>query len=235
MLHDPTYRANALALAYSNNRLLVLHKPLGYDVSAGEVARMHALFATNISDFIVDFAADIDNNGEIDTLPDTAGGLAYPAGTSTAGTPGDPGQVDSRGRAYPAIPAGAIVWYSSPEFVNYPGSPRGYDSNKPLVFDGSTGVPPTAAWGANSTTGPSYYATPYFNPTGQSYAKYAFIWRHDDTQSWAGAGNLNNSKWPYLLRIRYRLHDKDARLGSGLDGVVEPGKWFEQIVKVNRP
>lgn len=55
---------------------------------------------------------------------------------------------------------------------------------------------------------------------------HAYIFRHDDI-------NL----WPYLLRIRYRLHDpKGELMGQSADGTkTESGKWFETIIKVNRP
>ena len=38
--------------------------------------------------------------------------------------------------------------------------------------------------------------------------------------------------WPYLLRIRYRLHDGAGRL-AGADSV--QGIWFEQVLRVDRP
>ena len=44
-----------------------------------------------------------------------------------------------------------------------------------------------------------------------------------------------NSTWPYLIRIRYRLHDSRGSLQSNLNGNTVLGKWFEQIIKVNRP
>jgi prepilin-type N-terminal cleavage/methylation domain-containing protein len=52
-----------------------------------------------------------------------------------------------------------------------------------------------------------------------------YIFRHDDI-----------TNWPYLLRIRYHLHDpKGELLGTGEDGLSStPGKWFEVIVKVPR-
>ncbi|MCX8018585.1 MAG: polysulfide reductase NrfD, partial [Rhodocyclaceae bacterium] len=57
---------------------------------------------------------------------------------------------------------------------------------------------------------------PYYKPAGLA----AFVWRHDDD------GKNFNSKWPYLIRIRYRLHDPDGRLASGT-GTPESGRWFE--------
>lgn len=166
---------------------------------AWQIAQMHGLLAENVSDFIVEFAGDLDNNGKIDTLPDgSQPGIAYPAGT------------DSFGRPYAAIPSGQIIWYTARNFANYPGGPNGYDSTKPLLFFPS----------------PSAYS-PYVDDPDLANATAAFVWRHDDD-------DRTNSKWPYLIRIRYRLHDPDGRLTSG-SGTPESGRWFEQIIKVNRP
>ncbi len=49
----------------------------------------------------------------------------------------------------------------------------------------------------------------------------AFVFRH-------GPGQTN---WPYLIRIRYRLHDARGEIANQ-DG--ELGRWFEQIMVVNR-
>lgn len=77
-------------------------------------------------------------------------------------------------------------------------------------------------------------------------ASTAFVWRHDAPAS-----------WPYLIRIRYRLHDGRGRLTTTQDtnvdqdlqrtnpvvtydgqstGQVEPtvGRWFEVVIPVNR-
>jgi len=40
------------------------------------------------------------------------------------------------------------------------------------------------------------------------------------------------TNWPHLIRIRYRLHDARGRYAESTDGA--SGKWFEQIIKVNR-
>jgi len=56
-------------------------------------------------------------------------------------------------------------------------------------------------------------------------ASYMHIWRHNSPDS-----------WPYLIRIRYRMHDPNGELTDKNDstGNVEPGKWFEQIIRVRR-
>ncbi len=51
----------------------------------------------------------------------------------------------------------------------------------------------------------------------------AWVFRHDD---------IEDSSWPHLLRIRYRVHDREARLTGPGD---EPGRWFEQVIRVTRP
>ncbi len=181
------------------------------NLAAWQVAQMHGLLASNVSDFIVDFAADLDNdvNNTIDTNP------LYVAGN------------DVHGRAYAAIPAGAITWYTSPRFANTPGTAN-YDSLEPLTLAANAGWPAGTPY--SSTNGPYYGAAGHANANGGAY-----VFRHDDTQAWV-SGDPNNSKWPYLLRIRYRMHDKDSLLTAGqAAGTLAPGRWQELIVPVNRP
>ena len=49
----------------------------------------------------------------------------------------------------------------------------------------------------------------------------AFVWEHNTV--------ISQAEWPYLIRIRYRLHDDRGHL-VGADG--EPGRWHEVIVRV---
>ncbi len=186
-------------------------------LAAWQVAQMHGLLASNVSDFIVDFAADINNDGLIDTLPDNGGGY-YDDGTSP----------DLFDRNYAPIPAGSIVWYTSPRFANYRGGTNGYDSTEPLTLSADT----------NWASGTPYSSVngPYHNAAGVANANGgAFVFRHDDTQAWT-TGDPNSSKWPYMLRIRYRMHDKDSLLTAGqAAGTLAPGRWQEIILKVNRP
>lgn len=44
----------------------------------------------------------------------------------------------------------------------------------------------------------------------------------------------SNKWWPYMIRVRYRLHDGDGSFGSvdSVSGERIAGKWFEQIIAV---
>ena len=73
--------------------------------------------------------------------------------------------------------------------------------------------------GSYDSSQPTTYAAPtgytYYDPSYQ-----AFVWRHDDTVH-----------WPFLIRIRYRMHDSQGRVTSGQK---VQGMWFEHIIKVPR-
>ena len=163
--------------------------PGGNPLSSRQIAQMHPYLAGNVTDFIVEFAADRDNDDEIDL---------YTAGPKQ----------------------GEIIWY---------------DAN--FEADGDAQMP---TW-----TGGDAIAIPTHDPTDKDYVA-AFVFRHDDTG--------DNSYWPYLIRIRYRLGDDDGDVGRRIsgdqdgrdndgDGTVdeadeasistfEPGRWFERIIKV---
>jgi hypothetical protein len=75
------------------------------------------------------------------------------------------------------------------------------------------------------------------SPMGTSGGKVIYVFRHDQPH-----------QWPYLVRIRYRLHDKRGDLQGSFspEDEVPPdpnndnkigtnyGRWFEQIIRVNR-
>ncbi|MFN3165858.1 MAG: type II secretion system protein J [Phycisphaeraceae bacterium] len=83
----------------------------------------------------------------------------------------------------------------------------------------------------------------------------AFVFRVDDVKQFDSNDPAGGSScWPYLIRIRYRLHDTRGRLTSndpgaltdGIDnngdGAVDEadedqisGRWYEHIIKVPRP
>lgn len=109
---------------------------------------------------------------------------------------------------------------------------------------------------AATFTGATPAFTPYDNSTAPVLASHAFVFRHDDDQAWVtgvATPAAYGSQWPYMIRIRYRIHDPrgasvhtdDTRLtdgidNNGVDGVDDsaesrvPGQWFEQIIKVRR-
>lgn len=83
----------------------------------------------------------------------------------------------------------------------------------------------------------------------------AFVFRVDDVKRFDSSDLAGGSScWPYLIRIRYRLHDTRGRLTSndpgaltdGIDnngdGTIDEigedqisGRWYEHIIKVPRP
>ncbi|MHB1157060.1 MAG: PulJ/GspJ family protein [Phycisphaerales bacterium] len=86
-----------------------------------------------------------------------------------------------------------------------------------ITWYGIDNMPPTGAGGfdaAGTTEAP-------YRDIVNAGTDVRFIFRHGDS--------ANN--WPYLIRIRYRLVDSKGQI-AGADG--EPGRWFEQIMKVNR-
>lgn len=96
--------------------------------------------------------------------------------------------------------ANAIKWYDG----------YGDDSTSD-----DTAVPPVGANGFNAgVPGPIYQASP-----APAHAGRAFIFRH-------GGGD---TKWPRLIRIRYRIADRAGRVADA-DG--NPGRIFEQIIRV---
>lgn len=118
---------------------------------------------------------------------------------------------------------GAIKWYA--HWTNVPGP--GFEPLAPVVY-----APPSG-----------YHA--YTSSTGAPHANAGFVWRHDDEPTLAVPnGKFTNdpdqpSFWPYLIRIRYRLHDARGQLMSGDAGTQNMdqvhGVWFEHVMRVNRP
>lgn len=165
-----TYESRAVDMAFSGGRLRTNPYPASGEFYSWEIGQMHPYFAENISEFVVQFAADVNNNGRID-----------------------------RSRNGGADTSGDIWWY-----------------------DGTADRRPTVA-----------YDPAVSSPSGDN-ADYAFVWRHDDRPT----PNATDSDWPYLIRIRYRIHDERGRFTStrNVGGVDEriSGQWFEVIIPVNR-
>ena len=106
-----------------------------------------------------------------------------------------------------------IRWYSF--------YPNNSSDDHPLVF-----LPPTT-----SITNPAAVT----GPAGTYAAGGAFVWQHFDPKPGFGF-----TEWPWLIRVRYRLHDRNGdftgrRINIGTpQEQEEPGEWFEVILPVNR-
>ncbi|MEL7087391.1 MAG: hypothetical protein AAGL98_02940, partial [Planctomycetota bacterium] len=118
-----------------------------------------------------------------------------------------------------------------------------------------TAYPPYAGNYVNGdTAAPSfgvYHPTPVASPPMASNIadRSVFVFGHTadvDYNGGAGAPDTGDGTdgdgfeagsakwWPYLLRVRYRLHDGDGSFGSTetVSGQPIAGKWFEQIIAV---
>jgi hypothetical protein len=103
----------------------------------------------------------------------------------------------------------------------------------------NTGNPTSAAgkWYSIDTTGSdAVYPAPTNGqrytpgPTAVANGGQMFVFEHGDVETLAN-GTGSPSSWPYMIRVRYRVHDAAAKI-SGSDGF--PGRVFEQILYVNR-
>ena len=212
-LPDATAFRNAFfdpdGIAFTQDRMRVLSSPKdpALRLTAEQIAPMHPYFAENVSDFIVDFAHDYDDN-EITTD-------AYPA----AGD-GLIDRVDADGDG-----TFEIRWYSA--------IPNTTDTNFPFTYRPPEPLP-TDLYDNNAWDGASTY--PYASGG-------AFVWGPEDkpTSTPTPADQFAGEKrWPWLIRIRYRLHDRSGDFmgrtlnqGSAAERL-EPGQWFEIIIPVNR-
>lgn len=221
-----TYDTQAYAYTYAAERLRSNPVPDGGFVS-WQAAQTHPYLAGNVSDFIVEFAGDYNPiDGKIDV------------DTRDAGDPNDD----------------VIKWYTHDAFANEPSGTAPYlgqaDLARPITFE----APATFQTGATTDPNDAYYNDAPGNPESNN-ADAIFVFRHDDGTGYDPAGPTN-SKWPYLIRIRYRLHDVDgqvvstntAKTANGLDDdgdgdvdvddpdeAVVSGQWFEHVIKVARP
>ena len=202
---DTVYRQQAYNMLFPEERLRVNDHPAA-PYEAWRIAQMYPYVSQGVSDFIVEFAADANGDGEIDTdtsspydnLPDAVTG------------PNDP----------------RTVWYSS----QYP------PVTPPFDFSAYATFPNLPAVGAGDPyeTRAQVLVTLGLLPTAGVNADAAFVWRHDFPDN-----------WPYLIRIRYRVHDTRGEVrttqDTGLrtfsytgDDEAQAGRWFEVILPVNR-
>ncbi|MEM9019423.1 MAG: prepilin-type N-terminal cleavage/methylation domain-containing protein [Planctomycetota bacterium] len=228
---------NTQYLSTSNaiNRMQVNPAPTGTNFEAWATAQTHGILQPNCSEFIVQFAADLDGNGRVDTFD-----------------PANP-TVDNNDIG------GAIRWYD------------GFNTN----FDDNPSAGALQEWDqpAQPSGAPSDANYPYqpYTPAAAITgglpvnATHVFIFRDRDDAGRTlavpptGASPAEaNSNWPYMIRIRYRLHDTRGRvtsndpwaLADGIDndgdGIIDAvngdvdedrisGRWFEHIYRVPRP
>jgi len=199
-----TYPDNYLNHTYASSRLRCNVAPDVGDFDSWRIAQTHPYLARNVSDFIVEFAADL-----VDDYNTATGLYSYEGGVPDGVIDNQPDRDSTSGN---------IIWYSGFNIA-------GQSTQVPLSSS-------TAFWN------PGY--DPYYGgasgnqiptaPTDYSVnADAAFVFQYDDNDT-------ATSKWPYLIRIRYRLHDDAGRMRSTGDGnVPTSGRWFEHIIKVNRP
>ena len=230
------YRVRALqqmvfASPSSSGRLAANPYPAGADYEPWQLAQSHAILAEGCSDFVVEFAADTDGNGEVDTVTREESNNVY---------------GDDRAE-------GEIKWYTDDRTFNSNGSTgtpagRTFDASSPLTFP-LPGLPANVP-GRTGDFSSDYpaplqeqkeYRVQVYEPESVALASVptrdfssAFVWRHDafDPDSAADGNDEFYCNWPYLLRIRYRLHDGAGRL-AGPDSA--QGIWFEQVLRVDRP
>jgi|GEM_PF-2479061 len=181
--------------------------------AASNIAQAHPIFAPNCSEFIIDFAADLDADGEIDNV------------------------YGGNDNSYP----NQIFWYD------------GLSPVQPNLGDAS--LPGGKNWQEQpSPLDATVLPLPYIADKSNNDYK-VFIFRVNDDEPFTAAGT-GHSYWPYLIRIRYRLHDTKGKLDSNDpnsgrdgrdndgDGLIDSadidedkisGRWYEHIIHVPRP
>ena len=211
------YQGIALSMAFASRPLWTTAKPVTPttgQLSAWNLAPSHTYFMGGVSDFIVEFAGD----------------LVTGTGYATPGVAPNPdGELDRDDE-------GRIKWYSAfpnPDWAPATAGPQFPDA--PVSYpipNGGAGYLPRAS---NATLNA-------FFGTRLDVGRAAFVWQHEP------AGNIRSSdtdgdfrQWPWMLRIRYRLHDRRGQF-EGREITVNPatgetvpeaGAWFETIIPVN--
>lgn len=208
---ENTQNAWYLNTTYSAERLRVNTNPDPdqTDYASWAIAQGHGILMPGCSEFIVEFAADLNANGRIDQQ-------------QTNGDPPTGAQSDNDANR-------PVYWYDAIR-----------DGDDHPLFNHQWALP------ANGIQ-------PFID---QNADTKIFIFRiGDDAPHTAAAGTAQaNSSWPYMVRLRYRLHDTRGRLTSnnpqalrdgkdnnGIDGIDESGEdklsgvWFEHVIKIPRP
>jgi pilin/secretion family protein with methylation motif len=211
------YQGQVLSMMFTSAPLQTSAKPVTETtgvLSSWDVAPSHSYFMGGVSDFIVEWAGDVVRG--VSYLP-SAGDISA----------GPDGELDRD-------PEGRIKWYTwaqpnrdlgggNLQAVN-PDLPVTYPVPNALAY--APFVPPTTANFFFSAPPPG---RPSFVPNNQA----AFVWQHQSSTGF--------TQWPWMIRIRYRLHDRRGEF-EGRQVTVnaatgetepEPGAWFETIIPVN--
>lgn len=213
----------------ANTRLHVnpLPEPQSGMMESWQLAQMHAILAMGVSDFIVEFAGDYRDSPGVDN------------------NLGNDDLIDRDEEGY-------IMWYSL--YYNNPEEERNYatdtedDPNNLLYY---AALPRSYnAMAVHSSSRPVFQDLDESNSdlvhhagiVGDYFSENAdavFVFRHDDENA---SDPDYESKWPHLIRIRYRLQDPRGMVTSSLSGgagtiETEPtaGRWFEHVMRVPRP
>jgi prepilin-type N-terminal cleavage/methylation domain-containing protein len=236
---NDAYKAAALSWAYAlddNRRLqgsptLPVTGPNAFSVAA--LGQTHAVFAKHVSDFAIDFAADIEDQwGDDPSNP----GTLVPIGTNGAVADGLP---DGRPDTYDdGLGGRAIKWYSAfynnpADGTNYGPTAPNYNPNNPITW-------PIPMNDRHSIADGDPYPPLYLIPPDNEVA---FVFGHTgpdpqnpdtdiaDDPHWGA-----RKWWPYAIRIRYRLHNANGEFSSvdPATGQFVSGRWFEQIIPIPR-
>ena len=206
------YRDRAiLNYTFAQERLRVNPTSMDKTYDAWRIGQMHPIMMEHVSDFAIEFAADINTGG-----------------TDTGVDPDDYVDTDNEKDGFVSR-SGNIHWYGhwyncptagrwNPEYPeNSSDEILPFDSTQPVVY------PVPSNW------------DPYENTPNRPHADGAFVWRHDQDSHFVDASNPHErgSNWPYLIRIRWRMHDSHGEVMRGEKG--QHGIWFERIIAVSRP
>lgn len=217
----PGYPFGLYQLMYGNASLWCNIDSEGDD--AYQLAQKHAYFVGNVSDFKVDFAGDYLTNDPLTRLPNFFTGkddlIDYFGGqvmwySYYWNVPDDPDLPDPldlyKGRQH--VGGGVTVDYDPTKPTAYPfpvapASPEGF------VETGTVATPVNAIADID----------PELVPGGgpMAGAEVGFVWCPQPDHGYL--------RWPYMIRIGYRVHDSGGRL-AGDDGRL--GKQFERIIRV---
>lgn len=188
------YKVKVYNMLFVNERMRVNPAPKTSALNNYLIAQTHPFLAGNVSDFVVEFAADLNADGLIDR--------------------------DQFGN---------VLWYS-----HHGGWDSGYALGEARF---TTRGPSAGPWGATYPN--PIYDTSLTLTDLPPYVDGAFMWRANRRDP---SDNLAQAFWPYMVRLRFRLHDAKGRINGETDPRDLPndlfdngtGRWFEVIARVPR-